>query len=46
MSIITIAGGEVSNHKGTTVTYKLKCEGCGFIDSSETTVTMMRGVTK
>lgn len=46
MSTITIAGGEVSSQKGTTVTYKLKCDGCGYLDNSEASITMMRGVTE
>ncbi|HCT29574.1 MAG TPA: hypothetical protein DIW31_02310 [Bacteroidales bacterium] len=44
--MITIVGGEISNQKGTTVTYRLKCESCGYIDSSETTITIMKGVTE
>lgn len=46
MSTIKITGGELLNQKGTTVTYKVKCDKCGNIDSSETSITIMKGVTE
>lgn len=44
--MITIAGGEVLSHRGTTVTFKLKCDKCGNIDESESSITVMKGVTE
>ncbi len=44
--MVTIAGGEVLSHRGTTVTFKLKCDKCGVIDESESSITVMKGVTE
>lgn len=44
--MITIVGGEVLSHRGTTVTFKLKCDKCGNIDESESSITVMNGVTE
>jgi hypothetical protein len=44
--MIIISGGEISNEKGSTITFKLKCEKCGHLDQSETTVTITTGVTE
>ncbi|RPH31148.1 MAG: hypothetical protein EHM93_14680 [Bacteroidales bacterium] len=44
--MITISGGVISKESGTSVSYKLKCEKCGQINDSESTVTMTKGVTE
>ncbi len=44
--MITIEGGEVLSHRGTTVSFKLKCKSCGNIDNSESSITVMKGVTE
>jgi predicted nucleic acid-binding Zn ribbon protein len=44
--MITIAGGELLSHRGTTVTYKLRCDNCGNIDETESSITVMKGVTE
>lgn len=44
--MINIDGGEVLSHRGTTVNFKLKCKKCGNIDESESSITVMRGVTE
>jgi len=44
--MITISGGEVLKQNGSSITYKLKCSRCGNIESSEATITIMKGVTE
>ena len=43
---ITILGGEILRQIGSSVTYKLKCDSCGYVDQTETTVTLTVGVTE
>ena len=43
---IAIAGGVISKQNGSSITYKLKCEKCGFIEHNENTVTVTKGVTE
>jgi len=43
---IAITGGVISKQKGSSITYKLKCEKCGFIEQDENTVTVTKGVTE
>jgi len=42
--MVTITGGVVLEQKGTSVTFKSKCEKCGNDDNAETTLTLMKGV--
>ena len=44
--MIIISGGEISKERGSSVTYKVKCEKCGEVDQSESTVTVTKGVTE
>jgi len=44
--MITISGGEILRQIGTSVTYKLKCDNCGQVEQSESTVTVTVGVTE
>jgi len=44
--MITISGGVISKQSGSSITYKLKCDKCGNAESSETTVTVTKGVTE
>jgi len=43
---IIITGGVVSKQRGSSVTYKLKCDKCGITESAESTVTVSKGVTE
>ena len=43
--MITISGGIISKQNGTSVTFKAKCDKCGYIDPAETTITVTKGVT-
>ena len=43
---IAITGGVISKQKGSSVTYKFKCEKCGFTEHNENTVTVTKGVTE
>lgn len=44
--MITITGGEISKLKGSSITYKPKCDKCGHTDQSEFTVSITMGVTE
>lgn len=44
--MITITGGVISKQNGSTVTYQFKCSKCDHIDSSQTTITLTKGVTE
>jgi len=43
---IAITGGVISKQNGSSITYKLKCEKCGFIEHNENIVTVTKGVTE
>jgi len=43
---IAITGGIISLQKGSSVTYKFKCDKCGFTEQNEHTVTVTKGVTE
>ena len=43
--MITISGGIISKQNGTSVTFKVKCDKCSYVDPTETTITVTRGVT-
>ena len=44
--MMTISGGIISKESNSSVTYKVKCEKCGNIGDSETTVSVAKGVTE
>ena len=44
--MVTITGGVVLELKGTSVTFKPKCEKCGNDDNIEITLTLLRGVSE
>ncbi len=44
--MITITGGIISKQNGSMVTYQFKCSKCDYIDSSQTTITLTKGVTE
>ncbi|NOU18985.1 MAG: hypothetical protein HOO91_15625 [Bacteroidales bacterium] len=46
MDMITISGGVILKQIGSSITYKLKCDKCGNAESSENTITIMKGVTE
>jgi len=43
---IAISGGVISKQNGSSITYRLKCEKCGFTEHNENTVTVTKGVTE
>jgi len=44
--MVTISGGIISKEMGSSVTFKIKCDKCGYSDSSEYTITVSKGVTE
>jgi hypothetical protein len=46
MNLITISGGVISKQNGSSISYKLKCDKCGNFESTESTVTLTKGVTE
>ena len=44
--MITISGGVILKQRGSSITYKIKCDKCGNAESSENTVTVSKGVTE
>ena len=44
--MLTISGGIILKQDGSSVTYKLKCDKCGNAESSESTVSLTKGVTE
>lgn len=44
--MIKISGGEISSENGSSVTFKLKCEKCGYVEQSESTITVSVGITE
>lgn len=44
--MVIISGGEISKQKNSSITYRLKCDKCGHVDLSESTVTITIGVTE
>jgi len=44
--MVTITGGIILKQKGSSITFKPKCEKCGNALSNESTVTLTRGVTE
>lgn len=44
--MITITGGVIAKQNGSMVTYQFKCSNCGYVDSSQTTITLTKGVTE
>jgi uncharacterized Zn finger protein len=39
----TISGGVITKQSGSSITYKLKCDKCGTVDHSESTITSNGG---
>ncbi len=44
--MVTISGGEISKQKNSSITFRLKCDKCGLVDLSESTITVTKGVTE
>ena len=44
--MVTITGGVISKHKGSSITFIPKCEKCGNAEHAESTVTLTVGVTE
>ncbi len=44
--MVTISGGVVSKQNNTSVTFRLKCDKCGHMEESESTVTVTLGLTE
>jgi len=44
--MVTISGGVISKLKGTSITFKPKCEKCGNDEHAESTITLTKGVTE
>jgi hypothetical protein len=44
--VIIISGGVISKQIGSSITYKLLCDKCGNTESTESTVTITKGVTE
>lgn len=44
--MVTISGGNISSERGSSVTFKVKCDKCGYSDSSEATISVSKGVTE
>ena len=44
--MVTISGGVVSKENNTSVTFRLKCDKCGHMDESESTITVTLGLTE
>jgi hypothetical protein len=44
--MVAITGGVVLRQKGSSVTFRPKCEKCGNAENIESTLTLMKGVTE
>ena len=45
-NMVTISGGVISKHRGSSITFIPKCEKCGNAEHAESTVTLTVGVTE
>ncbi len=43
--MVTISGGEISEEKGSTISFNLKCELCGELQYSKTRISLTNGLT-
>jgi len=43
--MVTITGGIITKQNGSSVTFKVKCDKCNFVDTVETNITVTKGVT-
>jgi len=44
--MIVIQGGLISKEEGNTISYKVKCDKCGSVEPSESSVNITKGVTE